>query len=315
MGFLCSSTTTPTTSSSATITGTPEWLSSAGQGLTLRAADIANTPYQAYGGTRIADFNPDELSAFDATRANMGSYMPGLSAAFGAATQGSQSVLPNIQNYMNPYTTGVLDVTRNRMLQQFAKDRSARNAQFSQPGVSAFGGARQAIAESEANQNLQQNLTELDYRGLSDAFTQAGQLFNADAARQLQASDLFKGIGTTAQSAGLTDAAALQTVGQTQRDLAQKGLDLGYSDFVEQRDWPKDQASWLSQILSGTAQTAPKSSTTTTTGTQPGVSPLGQLAGAGMTGLSLYKLLGMARGGRVRYSKGGAVKRGLRGVG
>jgi len=68
------------------------------------------------------------------------------------------------QQYMNPYQQAVVDV---------AKREAVRQAQPTFRGIGdraestgAFGGSRQAIAEAEANRNLQQQLGDIQTRGM-----------------------------------------------------------------------------------------------------------------------------------------------------
>ena len=81
----------------------------------------------------------------------------------------------------------------------------------------------------------------------------------------------------------------LQAAGQIQRELQQRGLDLGYQDFLRQQAFPREQLGFFSQLLQGLPVTPG-----TTTATFGGPSETQQLLGAGIGGVGLYNAL---RGG------------------
>jgi hypothetical protein len=80
----------------------------------------------------------------------------------------------------------------------------------------------------------------------------------------------------------------MQTAGQIQRELGQRGLDIGYQDFLRQQAFPREQLSFFSNILRG-LPIAP-GQTTATFGQQPGLAQ--QALGAGIGGVGLYRALG-----------------------
>jgi hypothetical protein len=116
---------------------------------------------------------------------------------------------------------------------------------------------------------------------------------------QLAAGEQFGALGEFAQKAGLTDAAALEAVGQTQRGMPQASLDLAYQDFQEQRDYPQDQTQFMSEIIRGLpASVTPSSATTTSVGPADIYQPSGlaQIASAYGT----YRGMTSARGGLIQ---------------
>jgi hypothetical protein len=277
----------------------PQWYNDALQKLTLQSSHIANAPYQGYGGQRLAGINPLQNQAINQTTGNVGVYGPAFGQAMGSAQFGTQGALPNISNYMNPYQQGVTDVAKREATRDFGIQQNQRNASQVQAG--AFGNTRAGVENAEAQRNLNQLLTDIQMKGSADAFTQAGQLYGADADRALKGAGIFSDLGTAQQSAGLRDAAALQAVGDFYQGETQKSLDLGYQTFLEQRDYPKSQAGWLSGILRGAGDVVPKTTHTTKQELVPQSSPLSQIAGAGLTAASLFNMLGgFKRGGRAR---------------
>lgn len=146
-------------------------------------------------------------------------------------------------------------------------------------------------------------------QGLGSLGQVAGSLYGQDMSNRLQASQGLGGLGQTVQSLRGTDATGLAAAGADQQAQTQRNLDLGYSDFLQQRDYPKQQTDWMSGIIRG----LPSMGTTTQTqDTGPaqsyGPSPVSQLASL----YSLYRGIkdgGKARGGLARYAKGGLVRR------
>ena len=102
------------------------------------------------------------------------------------------------------------------------------------------------------------------------------------------------------QQLGIKSAAAQEAAGATQQQQTQAGLDVNYGNFLEQRKYPYEQIGFVSDILKGTPQPSQGVYQTTTApySGPGGASPLGQLAGAGV---SLAGLLGLGkkRGGLV----------------
>lgn len=72
---------TPGSTSSTTQIQLPEWYTQYTKDMLARAQGVANLPYTAYTGPRIAGFTPDEKAGFEATKKAAASYQPFLSKA------------------------------------------------------------------------------------------------------------------------------------------------------------------------------------------------------------------------------------------
>jgi hypothetical protein len=72
-------------------------------------------------------------------------------------------------------------------------------------------------------------------------------------------------LGETAQGLGLRGAEAVTDVCAKERAMQQANLNLAYQDFTAQRDYPKEQIKFLSDVLGGVQlpQTTVTQSTTT----------------------------------------------------
>jgi hypothetical protein len=105
---------------------------------------------------------------------------------------------------------------------------------------------------------------------------------------------------------GLRGAGALEAIGGQRQQMGQRGMDLAYQDFLEQRDLPMERVGFMSDIVRG----LPMSQRLTQTDRGPAdiyqPSGLAQIAGAYGT---IKGLTEEARGGRVRRYAGGRVRR------
>ena len=319
-----------------TVKDVPKWMSDYTQGLIARANAVAGEGYIPYGGPRIAGFDPDQLAAFELTRQNVGSYSPLLEASVaGTAAAGMVSPLGEAQPYLDPAAGRFTGTTVEDYLDPYIENTLARQEELATrtleekflPGLQrAFIGAGQFGSKGR------ESMEELGLRGvrdiseqlegqraatMSDAYARAQAAFQADQQRLAQLGEIsgrlglaggelglagarqLGALGEAAQQLGLRDAAALEAIGATQRQLPQSSLDLAYEDFVRQRDFPRSQVEFLSQIIRGLPSHAvPSSATETRVGPaetyQP--SPLAQIASAYGT----YRgLTGNKRGGLI----------------
>jgi hypothetical protein len=86
------------------------------------------------------------------------------------------------------------------------------------------------------------------------------------------------------QGLGLQASQALQSQGATQQAQTQKELDTAYQDFINQRDWEKQQTAYLSNILRG-VPVQPQQ----VINQYQNPNPLSQYAGLGIAGLGLAR--------------------------
>jgi hypothetical protein len=237
----------------------------------------------------------------------------------------------DIQAYMSPYMQNVVDYQKSEAMRDYGKQLPAMQAQA--VGQGAFGGNRLALQQSEAQRNLNKQLQGIQATGSQDAFRQAqqAQQFGSELGlRGLQAGYQGLGVGLQGIGAGLQGvsgaaqgAGLLGNLGQTQfqqqtgvtdaqlragalqQALQQQGLDVGYQDFLKERNYPYQQLAFQSDMFRG----LPLSQSAAQVYTAP-PSMGSQLGGLGMTGLGIYGMSGgfKAEGGTVKsYKEGGQV--------
>ena len=274
----------------------PEYIKPYVTDVLSRAKTVSNQPYTTYGNQRLAEFAPETQTAFGMIGQQAAAGTPGIDAA--TATAGgiadyAATQIPgaDLSAYMNPYTTNVLDVQKNRAARTFAEQQAGRDLNYAQAG--AFGGNRRFVADSIAQRDMNEQLQAMEAQGLSAAFDRATGLFQQDEENRrlgralgLDAAVQQGNLARTGQDMKLGLAEALSGVGAKRQQREQAGLDLAYKDFVAQRDYPAQQLAMYSQLLSG----VPVTPTSTTTTTEPAPDFLSQLAGLAVGGAGIWDL-------------------------
>tara|TARA_R110002124_G_C8898858_1_gene509696 strand:- start:14 stop:1012 length:999 start_codon:yes stop_codon:yes gene_type:complete len=295
-----------------------------------RAQAESNRPYQDYGQDRIAGFNPqqtatqqevagmqarpefDQAAQFAQTGGTQalgfGQTASGLGAiAAGAGQQyQNQATSPAAQQaFMSPYMQNVVDIQKQEAVRDAQINNLSGNLGAARQGT--YGGARQLLAQTERDRNLQQQLGSIQAEGQQNAFQQAqqaqqfganlgmqgfqtgiqGQQAGMQGAQQATSAGATIGdIGQSAQANQLQRIQAQAAAGQEQRGLSQQLLDSSYADFLAQRDYPMEQLGYFSNLMRGIPVGL---GSTATTYAQP-PSMASQLTGAGIAGLGMYNL-------------------------
>ena len=299
-------------------------------GNALKAAGLA-------GSGRVASLSPMQNQVGTALQ-NMtlpGQFATGTNAVqSGIGTLQGMTDAGQTQAFMSPYIQNVMDVNKQEALRDAQKQLVGANLASSRQGT--YGGARNALMQSEADRNLQTQMGNIQATGSQQAFQNAQQQFNTSQQQQqaanqanLQAMLGVQQLGSSQyldaqranQAAGMQRAAGLGQIGQTygalgqglgqqgalqeqsdlarstalgayggsERAVAQQQLDAQYQDQMRALAFPEQQLGSLSNILRGT----PLGDTTSTqTTTAPPPSFASQLAGVGLSGLSLFNMLG-----------------------
>jgi len=179
-----------------------------------------------------------QTQSFTGTPPNISNY--GAESGAGLANTG---VSPNlIEQYMNPYIMTALQPQIDEARRQSEIDRLANASRLTQAG--AFGGARQAVIDSENQRALQSNLANITGQGYKDAYAQALNQFNLEQDREMTAQDKINLYGTQ----GLKN---LADMGATQRGIESEGITADRLQFEEERDFPFKQVQYMQSLLSG----------------------------------------------------------------
>lgn len=266
-----------------------------------RTKALSETPYTPYGGNRVADFGSLQKEAFQGIGSLAGytpyrydDQNPALTSAMGEIggirgadpyqyTRQSFTDPGQMQRFMSPYQQGVTDVAMREARRSSDIAAQAENAAMAQKG--AFGGGRHAIIGAERARNLQQQLGDIQTRGLQSAFESAQRQFNVESAeeqkrQQLQdIADRF-GYTTGVEAAGKRLSAAerqqdveqrrdylqdladrygytsgiealklKEAMGEKQRMLEQRKLDVDYENAERQRKYPYENLDFAKKML------------------------------------------------------------------
>jgi hypothetical protein len=280
---------------------------------------LSNLDYEAYDGPLTAGTS----SLQDAAFGGIGSLVvpPGfedasgmVGGAYDAAGGGTDYAGSDIDTaqwnndwagqYMNPFVQQALNPQMDELRRNSQIQRQLDNASLTKAG--AFGGGRQAIMNSELNDNTARLMNETTGKGYRDAYDSAGRMFTSDKDRMLQADKANE--QSRQYGAGLNqDAARLQLdAGRTLSDITGAELDAErdiYGDQIEaggidrgitaegiaadkeqweeERDFPYKQVQYQHSLLGG----MPLGSQTTSYG-QPSAWSEAQGGAAGI--MSLY---------------------------
>jgi hypothetical protein len=242
------------------------------------------------GAGRIAGLSPLEQTA---TNQIAGMTQPGqFATGYGAYSQGlgalgSMLSPEQTQMYMSPYVQNVIDVNKQEALRDAQKGLMSGNLGAARQGT--YGGARQLLAQTEQERNLQTKLGTLQAQGMQSAFDAAQKAQLGSAAAYGQLGQGLGQQGALQQQSDLARATALGAAGGTQRSVAQQQLDAQYQDQMRALSFPEQQLGSFSNILRGVPLGDTMGTQTTTT---PPPSFASQLAGVGLGGLSLFNMLG-----------------------
>lgn len=267
------------------------------------------TQQQVAGMTRPGEFGQSSTGLTAGQQLGYGTALQGLGQAFMYNPQSAQTFGgAQAQQYMSPYQQAVTDTALREAMLKGQMDRNA--FMTGSIGRGTFGGARQALLQAEQNRGLNQQLADIQYKGMQDAYTNAQQQFNADQARQQQAQQYYStlgsqlglaglqggietskalgALGTEQQQADLARLTAQGATGAEQQALAQKQADIDYQNAMAQQNWAKQQLQFYSDILRGNAGALGSTQVQYT----PTPSSTSQIAGLGLAGLGLAKALG-----------------------
>ena len=285
--------------------------------------DLANQNVGITGLSGAQDYMTDGM----VTAEGLADYNPNTFTQYGY-DDAAKFTGDNVGQYMNPYTQNVVDRQKSEAMRDYQRTQGLRNSQAVQAG--AFGGSRGAVRNFLAEDSMMNRMGMLQDAGLRDAYKDATNQFTASRTADMsvdksraaelarveaatEGADQFaakQGLNALQTGAGLakdsvalgelgrqTDIQNLQLlegIGAAEEGRNQQQLDLDYNEFLAKKGYTAEQIGNMTGILSGMPIAATGTNTYQGTSTQPVREPgtMQQLAGAGLTGLSLYKAYG-----------------------
>jgi len=279
----------PVETTNITTTEIPKYIAEPTADIIGEAMDVGKEAYIPYSGPRLAGLSQIEKDAITQAQAMGGVGALRGSQAFTAATAAGAPALGGVTPYMTDYNQKVADIAAQKMRDQSAIEQ--QNIAAKAAGAGGLDSSRFAILEAERQKNLTTGLGDLYTKAQASAYQTALKAAQQDKAQQLRSA---MGMGTTAaqgQTMEMSDVAQQLGIGQLGRGLEQTALDIGYTDFLSERDYPKEQLGFVSNIIRG----APFGSKTTSVGQIPQAQPapfFQQAMGLGMQGLGMAANLG-----------------------
>jgi len=280
----------------------PEWAKPYAERLLGEAEKLSRRGFQPYQGQMVEEFNPLQEQAFldvagmrPASQLGQATGLAGL-AGLRAEKAGEYNPLQSqqfyrsplrrpggIQSYMSPYMQGVVEQQKSQAIQDYSRQIPGLQAAGIRAG--ARGGTREALLQSEAQRNLQQQLGGIQATGLQNAFQQAQAQAAQDASMRAQyglagaqlgeqSRQFGAGLGLSGLQQQLDAARTLGQLGQQQygqqlginqaqlgagsqiQALGQQDLASRYQQFLNEQQLPFQQLGFFSDILRGTPSSA-----------------------------------------------------------
>jgi len=229
--------------------------------------DIANLGQAGVQMGGVAGMSPLQQQALAMAPTAAFSGMGTMGTGADLATAAGATTAPQmVGQYMNPYTTNVVDEMarlQNRQIQEsiLPSLKGAAGA------MGQFGSQRQYQATGNTLRDLQADLLGKQAGVLSTGYQNAITNAQTDLSRALQSGQVLGGLGQLQSQAGTTGLGTLSTLGGTEQALAQRML-----------DYPMTSAQAYSKLLQG--YQIPTGETKQTVGsTGYSTSPLAQLTG------------------------------------
>lgn len=267
--------------------------------------DISNLGQNAVEQGGVAGLSPLQQQAFqmapDVAFAGQGSMGAG-SQLLGEA--GSTTAPDVVADYMNPYTSGVVDELgrlTNRNVQENVLPALGAGA----IGSGQYGSKRQSQVTGNTLRDIQSDLAGKQGALLKSGYDTATTAAQADLSRALSAGQAFGNLGTQQNQLGLAGLNELNTLGTAEQAQGQKLL-----------DYPMAQTQNFAKLLQGYTIPTGQVSQITAPGSQGNFSnsPLGQIAGLGAllaafngSTLTPSTTTGRAQGGLMSMADGGEV--------
>lgn len=282
----------------------PSWLTDIYRKATEQSHGYAREPYVPYKGQRIAPINPYIRQSESILGGLQNQYAPyatfanqslqqsrqnfpqqaknygNINPALNVDVQGALQRFPGqAQQYMNPYQQHVVNQIATLGNRNFQENMlPALSGQFESLGQ--FGSSRHAGLAQRAARDAQEAILNQQQQALSHGYETAGNLFNADQGRALEAArlrqqglsqnyeiggNLFNtdqtralqtarataDIGQQHQGATIGAATGIGHAGEAQRERTQEGLNIPYQDFLQMQAYPTQRLNEHVARLSG----------------------------------------------------------------
>ena len=232
-----------------------------------QAQALADMPYQSYNGPLTA--GPSGLQS-DAFAGIAGLTLPDEYTGAGWMAGDMYGQAGNLNTaqwnndwanqYMSPYVEQALAPQLEELRRNSGIQRMMDNSRLTKAG--AYGGGRQAIMNSELNDNTARLMNETVGKGYQSAYDSAGRMFTSDKQRKLDADKAGLGYGLDAIRQ-LTDIGGRKlqgerdiygdqlNAGNVERGITSEGINADIAQFEHERDHPFRMVEWKQKLLDG----------------------------------------------------------------
>ena len=241
---------------------------------------------------KLAGLSEGQQAAIANALGGVGAFKPFLQQGSAAVGQGIMGALganydpSSYKEFMNPFQEQVIQ----QQYDDIAEQGRAQLTDFGQraAGAGAFGGSRQALAESEIIGNVLDQQARTGAQLRTAGFQQAQAAAQQAANQQLRQAQLAgqlgtaqAGLGQLGQQMNVQDINTLLGIGGLQQQQGQRQLDVDRANFLAAQALPYQQIGFMSDIFRG----VPALQQTYSTRSTPPPSRSSQLLGLGIAGL------------------------------
>jgi len=272
------------TSTTTQTSSLPPWLNEAAQDVYGAAEAFVTGPggsYPTYDEPRVAGFSPLQEAGFQqfADVALGGLPEQLLGQGMNLLEQGTQPFggAEDLQKFMNPFQDSVIDPVINEINRQYEMAQIGKDAADVQQG--AFGTAsRRDVYSTELQKRRVEDISRYVSQLNMTNYNQAYDRYQQERMLGQTGGQAYQQMAGFAQQLGFNSAEELIAAGAVQQQQAQQSLSLRYQDFLNQFYFPKEQISWLANILTGNPAASEGTKTTVSPGGSDSAQSLGALA-------------------------------------
>lgn len=215
-----------------------------------RIAAISGEKWQKYPFERLEDIPEDINVAHQKTRERHEAYRPHLEESKRLAGEAGRGFPQAVQEYMNPYQEQVTRRIGEEGMRNFREQMlPSLESEFVRAGQ--HGSSRHKEFAHRAARDVQNEIMGRQAQSRAAGYQQAGQLFNADMARRLEAAREHGNIGAATQAGLAGELAMLGEQGRYQQQQGQARKDLAFQEFLREHNYPKEQAAFASALYHG----------------------------------------------------------------
>jgi hypothetical protein len=242
-----------------------------------QAQGVAATPYQPYTGQLVAQFTPEQITALNNINQYATSAQPAYAVAGQMAAEAGQPITAaDIQQYVNPWTSGVVGATEAEFANTLGMNLNATKGNAISSG--AFGGNREGVAEGITSGQVATQEAPVLASLESQGYTQGVNTALSQQQAKLAAAYGLSSVAGAGQQSALTGAQAQFGVGSAAQTTEQAQLNAAYQQYLNAMGYPFQTTGWEAGVAGGIGSLMGGTGTTTTPYTAQQL--IGQLGGA-----------------------------------